>query len=60
MSLSLLQALVVYAEDKVDAAAAAKCPCPVYLWKDFLELGKDVDNKVRLSRTTEGVAPARA
>ena len=41
------QALVVYAEDALDQAAAAKCPCPVYLWKDFLELGKDVDSKVR-------------
>ena len=45
-----LKALVVYGEDAVDQAVASKCNAPVYLWKDFLELGSKVDETDLQSR----------
>jgi long-chain-fatty-acid--CoA ligase ACSBG len=48
-SLPSLKALVVWGE-AVDPSIAAKCPCPVYSWDQFLASGESVDDATVDSR----------
>jgi long-chain-fatty-acid--CoA ligase ACSBG len=37
-----LKAIVVWNEEEIDSSISVKCPVKVYLWSDFLELGKSI------------------
>lgn len=37
-----LKAIVVWDEKAIDQSIASKCPVPVYLWEDFLNLGSSI------------------
>mmetsp|Transcript_12970 Transcript_12970/g.12588 ORF Transcript_12970/g.12588 Transcript_12970/m.12588 type:complete len:354 (+) Transcript_12970:83-1144(+) len=51
-----LKAIVVWEEQTIDQSIAAKCPVPVYLWADFLNLGSAIP-EVQIDNRLAGIMP---